>query len=140
MRCRLPCNSSAGEGPLRGIARKDDKNICSARSREYEPFNLLIWDLKVLTNRSASPFDCGWKGAVVMCSTPFALQKFENSWDVNCGPLSETSTSGNPSIQKIDVRVRMVLADVVEDIGTTNGNLLYASTTISHLVFQNGPA
>ena len=53
-----------------------------------------------------------------------------NSFDVNCGPLSETNCSGKPYRAKSDRRMSMVVREVDDvDIIATSGHLQCALTT-----------
>ena len=56
--------------------------------------------LAVLTADSAWPFACWWPGLLVLCSEPLSLPNWVNSEEVNCGPLSEITTSGVPFLAK----------------------------------------
>ena len=67
--------------------------LLSSLSRPLFFFNAL---LNVSTNLLASPFNLGWYGGVVTCSTDNDLQKFLNSLSVNWVLLSQTIFSGTP--------------------------------------------
>ena len=64
-----------------------------------------------------------------MCLIRLFRRNCENSDDVNCGPLSETSCSGRPCGANIVLRTSIVFSDVVDDITATSGHFEYASTT-----------
>ena len=53
--------------------------------------------LKIYTDRPAAPFDAGWYGGVSVCFTPFFFKNDLKMDEVNCSPLSETTSSGNPN-------------------------------------------
>ena len=51
---------------------------------------------KICTDLSAAPLDAGWYGGVSVCFTPLFFKNDLKMDEVNCGPLSETTSSGNP--------------------------------------------
>ena len=54
--------------------------------------------LAICTDLPAAPFVAGWYGgSIEVCLIPFKYANSANSWLANCGPLSETSSSGIPS-------------------------------------------
>ena len=58
-----------------------------------------------------------------MCFTPLDLKNSVNLFDVNCGPLSDTSCSGNPKAAKPFLSMVMVLSDVVDAISKISHHL-----------------
>jgi len=87
--------------------------------------------LKVRTKHSAAPLEEGWYGALRICFTWLALRNSLNSSAVNCGPLSDTSCSGNPNEENKRCNSWMIADEVVEIIGITSGHLEWASTTMT---------
>lgn len=81
-------------------------------------------------NLSANPLDDGWYGEDRMCFTPLAFKNWANSTDTNCGPLSDTSWSGNPWALNTCRSTDMVFAEVVDVISYTSDHLEWASTMI----------
>ena len=63
------------------------------------PF-FLIPCFNICTEHSVAPFQAGWYGGMNECLTPLNLQKSEKVCAVNWGPLSDTSSSGNPKLEK----------------------------------------
>ena len=63
------------------------------------PF-FLIPCFNICTEHSAAPIQAGWYGGMNECLTPLNLQKSEKVCAVNWGPLSDTSSSGNPKLEK----------------------------------------
>lgn len=97
----------------------------------------LIAHLNVQTIISASPFDEGWKGAVKW-SIPACVQNSMNVDTVKA--VSDTNVSGRPFSKKMSLRALIVDSDVILKIFITNGDLEWASTTITHILSQNGPS
>lgn len=58
-----------------------------------------------------------------ICLMLFCFKKCENSLEVNWGPLSDTSCSGNPWQANTDLKALMVFSDVVQVMITTFGHL-----------------
>ena len=90
--------------------------------------------------RSARPLDAGWYGATQKCFIPLALQKFENSEETNCGPLSLTSCLGRPCIANVPSKTFIVLVTVVDVMSTISGHLEKALTSIKKVLPIKGPA
>ena len=108
--------SSAGEIPvlLCGVIlylnRKRDNFVST-----YDPsLSFLIPSLKVCTARSTKPFDAGWYGGVLTCRTLLRLRKSANSSLVKFAALSETITSGRPSVANVVLNRLMVAADELD--------------------------
>ena len=97
--------------------------------------------LKVYTNRSARPLEEGGYGEYWICLMWLPFMNCLNSAEVNCGPLSETSCSGNPNCAKSVRKTLMVFKEVVAcDITTTSGHLEWALTTMKNILPMKGPA
>lgn len=61
-----------------------------ASSNDSPPAVIFLSDLlKVSTNLSARPFDCGWKGAVIRWTIAFFSQYDSKAPLVNCVPLCQ---------------------------------------------------
>ena len=75
-----------------------------------------------------------------MCLMPFSHIHNSNSDDVNCGPLSLTSCSGNPYDANKLRSTSKVFSVVVVDMGITSIHLEWASTTIRNIEPNTGPA
>ena len=60
----------------------------------YSHFKCLHWPL-------CHPFDDGWYGEVQICVMPFALINSANSWLVKADPLSVTTVSERPIVEKV---------------------------------------
>ena len=56
-------------------------------------------------------------------SDSFSFMNLSNSSEMNCGPLLETSCSGNPYLANILRSTSNVFSVVVVDIGTTSNHL-----------------
>ena len=89
--------------------------------------------LKVLTKRSVSPLDSGCNVVVRTRVMPFVLLNVSNSTEMNCGPLSDTTVAGNPSMTKILARACIVAEELVEAICETYGNPVLATTKVCHM-------
>ena len=59
-------------------------------------FALLELFVTVCTVRSAAPFEAVWYGGTRVCLIPLFIIQSLNSAEVNCGPLSDTTSFGNP--------------------------------------------
>lgn len=57
------------------------------------------------------------------CLMPSCKQNWENSVDVNCGPLSETMVLGRPSRANILFRACVEESDEDDEIWVTKGKL-----------------
>ena len=73
-------------------------------------------------------------GALLMCLILFARTNCSNSFDVNCGPLSETNCSGNSYRAKNDRRMSMLFKEVDGvDIIATSGRLECTSSITKNI-------
>ena len=92
-----PNNSSAGVLPvtLFGVLRYRIKKLATRCCKETgcPPYFLSKISRKSVCFRMPT---AGWYGGTRVCFIPVSLQKDSNTVDVNCGPLSLTSSSGSP--------------------------------------------
>lgn len=65
-----------------------------------------------LTAFSAFPFDCGYVGELVMCSNPHAFANSTKLLELNGGPLSVTTRSGQPCRAKCAFSLYMTSSPV----------------------------
>ena len=72
----------------------------------------------------------------------FSCMKCANSWEVNCGPLSETIRIclGNPYLANRWRRMDIVFDVVVWAISKNSGHFEWASIARKNILFRNGPA
>ncbi|KFD44934.1 hypothetical protein M513_14190 [Trichuris suis] len=96
--------------------------------------------LKVSTNRSTWPLDCGMYGAVHMCRIPLEEQNRANSDDTNCLPLSVTSTNGTPWCEKMVFNASITLSDVILSRRHISGHFEKESTRRRYMRPSKGPA
>ena len=100
VRRRRFINNSAGVAPvvLCGVVRylrRKSASLCSmALALLLSKTCFTKASFTTLTDRSAAPFDWGWLGGTRVCLIPFLLINSPNSLEVNCGPLSDTTSSG----------------------------------------------
>ena len=124
-----------------GVVRYLSKNALSFWFIDVESDSAdLIACLNDCTKRSASPLVLGWNGADVMWRMPLDFKNSFISWEMNCGPLSDTISLGIPNRAKSMRNMLIVAEAVVEFIWNTSGHLLCESTTIKNMLFLNGPA
>ncbi len=71
----------------------------------------------VFTVRSASPF------LLVRCIKPNLSEKSKNSFDVNCGPLSDITNSGIPFLKNTYLQLLAILPEVIFCKGDTSIHL-----------------
>ena len=90
-----------------GYSCMQTKKLCDSNTC-FSKLLFSIW-----TNLSAAPFDAGWYGATKVCFTPFFFRKFLKTAAVNCGPLSDTTSSGKPCAANNVHNVLQVLSAVV---------------------------
>ena len=62
---------------------------------------------KVFMNLSASPFACGHRGVIFLCSNPAMLHHIVNEFAFIGGPLSVFSASGNPICRVVELRLSL---------------------------------
>ena len=107
----LPNIISAGDGSLLsiGVARRLRRAISMFFP---EALHFLIKDLTVLTECSTRPFERGYLGDEVTCCIPHEVHISAYCFPAYCGPLSDITTAGAPSM--LNVReVRLAIAVLV---------------------------
>lgn len=85
---------------------------------------------RVLLNRSHSPFPSGWYGVVLMPFTDGNFQVSSIMPDVNCVPLSLSTSLGMPILQNTSKRASATVAASVFFRGTASGHLVAKSTIV----------
>ena len=101
-------NSSAGLAPQdNGVFLIARIPLCMSL---FVSMHFFIIVLTVLTEDSASPLDRGYLGDDVMWWKSHSLAKFLNGLELNCDPLSETSSDGIPCLEKLSFNTAITCA------------------------------
>ena len=113
---------------------------CASVSERGPSFIFFRPSLRILTARSAKPFDAGWYGDTKMWRIPFERQNPANSEDENWGPLSNTIVSCRPNLANIWRSCWIVVRDVAVVMGATSIHFECASMRTRNMVPATGPA
>ena len=88
-----PIRSSAGLYPFSNRVKWYTKSATSGLSFHSTVFKQFLTAWRACL---ASPFACRKLGLLVVCSKSYSSKNYWNSWEENCGPLSDTKLSEIP--------------------------------------------